>query len=77
LFTLKRNILKFLVMIKIFNNVTTFKIPNVVGRSHRAHCRRGENLCHDSMWVLTLLVLYVYLKLYIYVDDICSMYSPS
>jgi len=44
--------MKFLVMIKIFNNVTKFKIPNVVCGSHRAHCRRGgENVCRITQYV--------------------------
>jgi len=39
------NIMKFLVMIKIFNMATIFKIPIVVCRSHGANCRGGgENV---------------------------------
>ena len=43
--------MKFLVMIKIFNSVIKFKIPNIICRSHRAHCRRGERTCVVSQYV--------------------------
>ena len=43
--------MKFLVMIQLFNRVIKFKIPNVVCRSHRAHCRRGEITCVVSQHV--------------------------
>ena len=35
------NVMKFLVMVKIFHSVISFKIPKVVCRSHGAHCKGG------------------------------------
>jgi len=36
---------------------------------HITVCGGGERVSYYSMWVLTLPVIYVYFKLYIYVDD--------
>jgi len=41
--------MKFLVMIKIFNYIIKFKIPNVVCGYHGAHCRRGKNVCRITV----------------------------